>query len=74
VASIHVDLFYSAPEAEAYFYKVLCPRGEQVAFKADGTKVRFAKEIVPTISKDKFEIFKPIFEFIESKINVKPPG
>ena len=62
-------IFYGALEAAAYFHKVPCPGGEQVAFKADGAKVRFAKEIVPTISKDHFEIFKPLFEFIQSKID-----
>jgi ABC-type Mn2+/Zn2+ transport system ATPase subunit len=61
-------IFYGAPQAAAYYHKVPSPGGKQVAFKSDRLKVRFAKEVVPTISKEHFEIFRPIFEFIESKI------
>lgn len=36
--------------------------------KFTGDKVTFAKEIVPTIDDEHFEIFRPMFEFIISKI------
>ncbi len=36
-------------------------------FKGDKHKVRFAKEIVPTLSPKNFEVFRPIFDFIKSK-------
>lgn len=33
-----------------------------------GDKVNFAKNIVPNLPKEAFEVFRPIFEFIKSKI------
>lgn len=36
-------------------------------FKGDKHKVRFAKEIVPTLSPENFEVFRPMFDFIKSK-------
>jgi hypothetical protein len=39
----------------------------QIKFKGDKYKVKFAKEVVPTLDASYFEIFRPIFEFIRSK-------
>ena len=39
----------------------------QIRFKGDKYKVKFAKEIVPSLNAACFEIFRPIFEFIKSK-------
>tara|TARA_R110002050_G_scaffold4573_2_gene22146 strand:+ start:55408 stop:57318 length:1911 start_codon:yes stop_codon:yes gene_type:complete len=36
--------------------------------KFTGSKVRFAKDIVPTIEKEYFEVLEPMFEFIIDKI------
>lgn len=36
-------------------------------FKGDSHKVRFAKEIVPSLAPESFEVFRPIFELIKSK-------
>lgn len=36
-------------------------------FKGDQHKVKFAKEIVPTLPSESFEAFRPMFEFIKSK-------
>lgn len=38
-----------------------------IKFKGDKHKVKFAKEIVPTLDAASFEPFRPMFEFIKSK-------
>jgi len=38
-----------------------------IRFKGDKHKVRFVKEIVPTLDDACFEVFRPMFEFIKSK-------
>ncbi len=38
-----------------------------IVFKGDKHKVKFAKEVVPTLSADCFEVFRPMFELIQSK-------
>ncbi len=38
-----------------------------IRFKGDKHKVRFAKEIVPTLEAACFEVFRPMFEFIKAK-------
>ena len=40
-----------------------------IKFKADSAKVDFAKEIVPILPQNAFKYFKPIFNFIISKIS-----
>jgi predicted ATPase len=39
----------------------------KISFKGDKHKVRFAKEIVPTLDAACFEVFRPMFEFIQAK-------
>lgn len=36
-------------------------------FKGDKFKVKFAKEIVPNLSPENFEVFRPMFDFIKTK-------
>ena len=36
--------------------------------KFKGNKVRFAKDVVPTIEKEYFDVLKPMFEFIQAQI------
>ena len=43
------------------------PKSGAIKFKGDKHKVKFAKEVVPTLSAHSFEYFRPIFEFIKSK-------
>lgn len=38
-----------------------------IKFKGDKHKVKFAKEVVPTLAPACFEVFRPMFEFIKSK-------
>jgi hypothetical protein len=40
----------------------------QIRFKGDKYKVRFAKEIVPNLKARCFEMFRPMFELIKSKV------
>ncbi len=58
-------VFWGAQGIDAWF------RTEEktgvVKFKADKYKVKFAKEIVPSLNADCFEPFRPIFQFIKSK-------
>ena len=61
-------IFYGIEITKDYFTDEPCPGGKKIIFKSDGNKTKFAKEIVPTIDKKQFEIFKPIFEFIKTKI------
>jgi len=44
----------------------------QIRFKGDKHKVKFAKEVVPTLDAACFEVFRPMFDFIRSKC--APPG
>lgn len=38
-----------------------------IKFKGDRHKIKFAKEVVPTLDPTCFEVFRPMFEFIKSK-------
>jgi len=63
-------LFYNEQwsENENWFsFKQTSCGGKLIEFS--GNKVSFAKEIVPTLSKNAFKYFKPIFNFIISKIS-----
>ncbi len=42
-------------------------KSDLIKFKGDKHKVKFAKEIVPTLDPACFEVFRPMFEFIKSK-------
>lgn len=45
-----------------------------VKFKGDKHKVKFAKEVVPTLETACFEPFRPIFDFIKSKCSGDTPA
>ena len=38
-----------------------------IKFKGDKHKVKFAKEVMPTLDPACFEVLRPMFEFIKSK-------
>lgn len=61
-------LFYGQEGVEGYFLVDVERTDGFIKFKADGAKVKFAKEIVPDLCKDAFDSFRPIFDFIQSKI------
>ena len=42
-----------------------------IKFKGDKHKVKFAKEVVPTLDAANFEVLRPMFDFIKTKCDVK---
>ncbi|BCE00693.1 ATP-dependent nuclease [Marinicellulosiphila megalodicopiae] len=60
-------MFYGLEETDQYFEKQACAGGNQIKFKADGSKTAFAQDIVPQLPKESFEVFRPILEFIKTK-------
>ena len=63
-------LFYGQTATAVYYQQEPCVGGSKIVFKSDGEKTNFAKEIVPTLDVACFEIFRPIFAFIQSKCKV----
>lgn len=63
-------LFYGQAAASAYYKSEPCVGGSKIVFKSDGEKTIFAKEVVPSLGVDCFEVFRPMFEFIKSKCPV----
>lgn len=59
-------LFYEDASAQPLFSTEDIPGGSVLVFN-DGAKTRFAEEIVPSIDATHFEVFRPIFNFIQSK-------
>jgi predicted ATP-binding protein involved in virulence len=60
-------LFYGIPTTEQHFEEERIPGGGS-KIKFIGNKVNFAKSVVPNLPVEAFEIFRPMFEFIRSKI------
>lgn len=61
-------LFYS-DATKQYFHEVEITGGAKIIEISDAQKMKFSTEIIPTVSEDSFEIFRPMFEFIKSKIH-----
>ena len=59
-------LFHDVPRLDVHFEPDPMERDECKRFI--GEKVRFAEEVVPGLHAEHFEVFRPIFDFIESKI------
>lgn len=66
-------LFFGQALAAGYFQTETCVGGSKIVFKADGEKTKFAKEVVPTLDAACFEVFRPLFEFIQSKCSAVVP-
>jgi predicted ATPase len=60
-------IFYGSEKTPQYFQEEPHPGGPIVVFKSDANKTDFARIVIPTIEREYFEIFRPIFEFIKSK-------
>lgn len=60
-------LFYGPAATKDYYQHEPCVGGSKIVFKTDGDKTKFAKEVVPMLPPDCFNIFRPMFEFIKSK-------
>mgnify|MGYP006397600899 CR=1 FL=1 len=65
-------VFWEA-EGLAHWFKTDARSG-LIRFKGDNHKVRFAKEVVPTLNAACFEVFRPMFEFIKSKYSAAVVG
>jgi predicted ATPase len=59
-------LFRDVPTLKQYF--VVDPGDKAGWIKFQGTKVQFAETVVPTLKDQYFEVFRPIFDFVKSKI------
>jgi hypothetical protein len=60
-------LFYGVSNLEQYFTVDLERTDGFIKFISDTQKEKFAKDIVPGLDATCFEVFRPIFKFIESK-------
>ena len=62
-------LFYGDPKTAEFFDREPTPGGgTKIIIRSDAQKERFAEEIIPTLEDRYFEVFRPIFNFIQSKI------
>jgi len=58
-------LFYGHPDTTSFYIEEPCRGGgTQVRFKDESKKIEFAKDVVPNLPIEYFEVFKPMFEFI----------
>jgi hypothetical protein len=59
-------LFCDVPELKAYF--VVDPTDKAGWIKFQGAKVHFAETVIPTLGNQQFDVFRPVFDFVQSKI------
>lgn len=59
-------LFYDTVNVDDWFKTEPTSCGGQIILFS-GEKVKFAKELIPTLNAAAFEVFRPMFEFIKSK-------
>jgi predicted ATPase len=62
-------LFYGADGTAEFFTTEPMPGGgERIAIRSDAQKQRFVTDILPTLDASYFEVFRPMFEFVTSKV------
>lgn len=61
-------LFYGDPRTHEFFETLTKPGGGQIISFREKRKSDFSKNIVPKIDAEHFDVFRPMFEFIKSKI------
>ncbi len=59
-------LFKDVPELVKCF--AVDPNDRAGWIKFVGDKVHFAEQVVPGLDKQHFEVFRPVFDFVQSKI------
>lgn len=66
-------LFYGDPKTDEFFEKEPSPGGgTKIVIKSDAQKHKFATEVIPTLDDTYFEVFRPIFEFLQNTIAAVP--
>jgi len=61
-------LFYGSEKTKMYFKTERCKGGgEQIVFKSDTKKTKFAQEIVPLVEDSYFKVLQPLFQFVKAK-------
>ena len=60
-------LFYGLDATKDYFQEEPCVGGRKIVFRSDGEKTSFAKNVVPSLETEAFEVLRPMLEFIRSK-------
>lgn len=60
-------LFYGLDATKDYFQEEACVGGRKIAFRSDSEKTSFAKDVVPNLDVESFEVFRPMLDFIKSK-------
>lgn len=58
-------------ETAKHFHKVTIVGGGEIIEIKDSKKMKFASEIIPTLDKEHFKVFRPMFEFILSNIKLQ---
>lgn len=62
-------LFYGDPLTDDFFCEEVAPGGgRKIVIKSDAKKQDFAQDIIPQLDDKYFLVFKPVFDFICSKI------
>lgn len=58
-------LFFGDKKTAEFFDTAPTPGGgEKITVKSDAQKERFAKEVVPSLGNEYFEVFRPMFDFV----------
>jgi hypothetical protein len=60
-------LFYGQSATADYYKNEPCVGGNKIVFKLDADKTKFAKEVVPKLDYTCFEVFREMFDFIQSQ-------
>ncbi|MEW5861268.1 MAG: hypothetical protein AB1861_28475 [Cyanobacteriota bacterium] len=60
-------LFYGQSATANYYKNEPCVGASKIVFISDTEKVKFAKEVVPKLEPNCFEVFREMFNFIKSK-------
>lgn len=58
-------IFYGRPGTEDYFLLENVPGGKLIKFQ--GSKTKFAEDVIPTLPQESFETFRPMFDWIRAQ-------
>lgn len=70
-----IELLFHGVEGLDHFFIVDTDRTDGfIKFISDGQKVKFARDVVPSLDVMHFEVFRPMFEFVKSKCQISVPA